>query len=346
MSNEMQTTQEARPAPMMAGGAVRAIIPQSFEECWKFANAVCNAKMAPKGMDNADMAMVAIMHGLEVGLTPMAALQSIAVVNGRPTIWGDGAIALVRASGKLESFDESIKGSGDKMVATCVVVRKGEPKPVTSTFSVEDAMTAGLWGKVSSTGKPSPWMQYPKRMLAMRARAFALRDTFADVLRGLSITEEVRDYDMKDVTPAKASPPVPPQNDEDVIQDEEQREEQAEPAKAKKRAGPPTPPTEEVKQTDADETDCQTVTDDGETVTEDGEILDGEILSNDDQVYVPLDANKFLDGLEADLAQATDEETLEEAWDARDPMAMLEGDDASQGLAISMKRRAKRRLGV
>ena len=55
---------------------------------------------------------------------------------------------------------------------------------------------AGLWGKAG------PWSQYPKRMLQMRARSFALRDKFADALSGLLMAEEVQDYSTTvDVTP-------------------------------------------------------------------------------------------------------------------------------------------------
>jgi hypothetical protein len=53
---------------------------------------------------------------------------------------------------------------------------------------VADAKAAGLWAK------GGPWTQYPKRMLAMRARGFALRNAFADVLRGLVTAEEAGDY--------------------------------------------------------------------------------------------------------------------------------------------------------
>jgi hypothetical protein len=44
-------------------------------------------------------------------------------------------------------------------------------------------------------------MQYPKRMRQMRARAFALRDVFPDVLRGLPVAEEVMDMPV-DMGPA------------------------------------------------------------------------------------------------------------------------------------------------
>lgn len=177
---------EPRPA-LEAGARPSAIVPTNFESAYRLANAVCQAGMAPKGLDTPEKALVAILHGLEIGLTPMAALQRIAVVNGRPTIWGDGAIGLVRGSGACEYVRERIDGDGDKMVAICEAKRKGEPEPIIGRFSVQDAKTASLWNK------SGPWQQYPRRMLQMRARAFALRDGFADVLGGLYLREEIED---------------------------------------------------------------------------------------------------------------------------------------------------------
>jgi hypothetical protein len=188
---------------LMAGGSVKAIIPQSFEDAYRIAKLVVAAGMAPHGMDTAEKVTIAIMHGLEVGLTPLQALQRIAVINGRPTIWGDAAIGLVRASGKAQYVKEWIEGDGDKMVAHCETCRKGETQTIYGVFSVEDAKTAKLWGKAG------PWQQFPKRMLQMRARAFALRDGYADVLGGMYLREELEDVPMRDVTPA-ASPPPPP----------------------------------------------------------------------------------------------------------------------------------------
>jgi hypothetical protein len=184
--------------PLQSGGAVRAIVPTTMEEAYRLAKAVCMAGMAPKGLDTPEKAMIAIMQGMEVGLTPMASLQRIAVVNGRPTIWGDGAIGLVRGSGLCEYVRETIEGDGDKRVAVCVVKRKGEAEPVTRRFSVDDAKRAGLWGKAG------PWQQFPERMLSMRARAFALRDVFADVLGGMYLREEIEE------DRPRASPPSPP----------------------------------------------------------------------------------------------------------------------------------------
>ena len=194
---------ESRPA-LHSGGQVMAIVPQSMEEAYRLANAIVRAGMAPKDINTAEKAMVAIMQGMEVGLKPMQALQRIAVVNGRPTIWGDGAIGLVRGSGLCDYINERIEGEGDKRVAICEAKRKGETHPTTRRFSVDDAKKAGLWNK---TG---PWSQYPERMLQMRARAFALRDLFADVLGGMYIHEEAVDEASQQARIAPPPPPPPP----------------------------------------------------------------------------------------------------------------------------------------
>lgn len=159
----------------------------TMEELYRFSTAVSASGFAPKGMEKPESIMIAIQHGMEIGLKPMQALQSIAVINGRPGIYGDAALAICRGSGELESFTEEIVGEGDKMEAVCSIKRKGFSDSV-SRFSVSDAKQAGLWGKAG------PWSQYPKRMLTFRARGFALRDSFGDYLRGLKTVEELDDY--------------------------------------------------------------------------------------------------------------------------------------------------------
>ena len=187
LRNEQGNERGVRPRrrDLMAGSRPRPIVPKSLSEAYRIAQAVCAAKMAPKGLDTPEACMIAIMHGLEVGLSPLSALQRIAVINGRPTIWGDGALALVKASGLCEAIEEWIEGDDPHTwIAVCNLIRKHDPVPVERRFSSEDAKRAKLWGK------SGPWSDYPKRMLQMRARAFALRDAFPDVLGGLYLTEE------------------------------------------------------------------------------------------------------------------------------------------------------------
>jgi hypothetical protein len=195
--------------PLIAGGQIAAIIPNSFESAFRMAQVIVAAKMAPASLDTPEKACVAILHGLEVGLTPMAALQSIAVINGMPTIYGDGMLALVRASGLLEEIIEDVEvdDKGEPTIATCKVKRRGEAQWAISSFTRPEAQRAGLWNKAG------PWQQYRPRMMKMRARSWALRDKFADILRGLHMAEEA--LDMGSVSIAPARPPEPRRSDVD-----------------------------------------------------------------------------------------------------------------------------------
>lgn len=134
--------------------------------------------------------VLGIMHGAAVGLGPFAAVHAIAVIDGQPTIWGDGALALVERSGLIEDMREDYTvDDAEGLTAICTMRRRPWPTPITRRFSMAMAEEAGL------TEKEGPWQTYPRRMLMMRARSWTLRDGFADVLRGLSIREEVADYD-------------------------------------------------------------------------------------------------------------------------------------------------------
>lgn len=141
---------------------------------------------------------VAIMYGAKFGLDPFQSVNSIAVINGRPAMWGDAVLAIVMDSGLLEDIDE--RKADDSLAAgqgSCTVKRKNMPRPTTRTFSMDEANRAGLIERSRGSGKgDGPWITYPGRMLQMRARAFALRDLFPDVLRGMRIVEE--ENDIKD----------------------------------------------------------------------------------------------------------------------------------------------------
>ena len=182
--------------------------PRNFDEAWRMADILANSDMVPKDFKGKpENCLIAIQWGSEVGLKAMQALQNIAVINGRPALWGDAVIALVRNSPLCESIVET----DDATSSTCTVKRRGEP-PQSRTFTDDDAKAAGL------LGKSGPWTQYKKRMRQMRARAFALRDVFPDVLRGLPVAEELMDMPPTErhmgaaevVTPAATEKPALP----------------------------------------------------------------------------------------------------------------------------------------
>ena len=181
----------------------RGLALATFDDAFRFAKVVASTEFAPKDFrGKPEACMLAIQAGSEVGLSPMQSLQSIAVINGRPSIWGDAAMALVQASPVCEFVREYTEGDGDNLVAVCEAKRRGYPAPTVVRFSVADAKKAGLWGK------SGPWQQYPARMLALRARGFALRNAFADALRGLITAEEAQDYPQTPTQPTQPHGPA------------------------------------------------------------------------------------------------------------------------------------------
>lgn len=180
--NQLATQPEKQKAPI-------AVTPEgvdfrSLGEMFRFCQLAHESRLAPKCFDSPQAILIAVHFGLEIGLKPIQALQSIAVINGRPTLWGDGAMALVKAHPSFVDCEETFNAEGTE--AKCVIKRKDQT-PVVRTFSIADAKLAGLWGK------SGPWTQYPRRMLQMRARSWAMRDAFPDALRGAGVREEQED---------------------------------------------------------------------------------------------------------------------------------------------------------
>jgi hypothetical protein len=190
---ELSVAQKATVSSPISFGASGVQL-TSLEDAFRFAKAIVSSGFAPRGMEKPESVLVALQWGAELGLTPMAALSNIAVVNGRPSLFGDAALALVRSSGQLESYSEEEVGErGKDSFGYKITAKRRGFDPQSETFTTADAKTAKLWGK---TG---PWTDYPARMLKFRARGFLLRDVFGDVLKGLRTMEEARDIPAEPV---------------------------------------------------------------------------------------------------------------------------------------------------
>ena len=178
----LATTEKAKPFQ---------VVPKTMQEAMDFAKVIADSDLAPKDFKGKPgNVMIAMQMGAEVGLSPMASIQNIAVINGRPSLWGDSMLAVCQTHKDFEGIEEYFDEQG---TAVCTIKRKGFV-PHTQTFSLRD-VTLGGYDK-----KPGPWQTSRKRMMQMRARAFALRDRFADALRGLVMAEEAMDMEPVQVT--------------------------------------------------------------------------------------------------------------------------------------------------
>jgi hypothetical protein len=163
-----------------------SLMPEGMDGIARLAAGAMAAGVIPSAK-SAQQAFILLAAGFEAGLGFTATCKNVMLVNNKPSIWGDAALALVVRSPMCEGVEETLEGTGEALEARCRVLRKGWSKAVERSFSVADAKKANLWGKAG------PWANYPKRMLAMRARAFALRDSFPDLLMGLGVVEEEDD---------------------------------------------------------------------------------------------------------------------------------------------------------
>ena len=183
---------EPIPAIVPIDAKTGSFVPGNLDGLYRLSSCMAKSGLMPKGITSPEQVFVCVQMGLEVGLSPMQAVQNIAPINGRPSIWGDAQLALVRSSGLLDDFEEFYEGTypNEDFKAVCVAKRKGQKKPIRDEFTLGDAKAAGL------LAKGGVWKSYPKRMLKMRPRSWVLRDGFGDVLKGVPQAEEAMDYDM------------------------------------------------------------------------------------------------------------------------------------------------------
>lgn len=219
--------------------------PKNAQEAMQLAETLAASQLIPKNFQGKpNDVFVAMMWSANLGVPFLQGIQGIAVINNKPSIYGDLGLAVCMNSGLMEGIKEEIIEGSKKailrggretpnLIARCTVRRKGNADPFVSEFSVQDAARAGLWEK------QGPWTQYPKRMLQMRARAFALRNAFPDRLMGMSFAEEAMDIvdvnekgEVTSVTPSKKMPQRKPkaQTVEEKPKVEKVEPEQAAPA--------------------------------------------------------------------------------------------------------------------
>lgn len=170
-------------------------LPTTKSEAYKLAESFSKSAFCPAAYRNkpADV-YLAMAYGSQIGLNPLLAVQNIAVVNGKPSVYGDALTAIAQGHQETEEYQDGYTEDG---TAFCKITRKG--RTIYREFSVEMAKRAGLWGK-------NTWAQYPERMLLWRARGWAVRDAFADVLMGLWSVEEAAEVSAnRDVTPQQES---------------------------------------------------------------------------------------------------------------------------------------------
>jgi len=174
----------------------------------ELAKFLAGSDMVPKDYrDKPGNIVIAISLGHEIGLKWAQALQNIAVIGGRPTLWGDAGLGIVMSHPDYEWHREA--DDAETETATCTMKRRGL-EAVVRTFSQADAERITVYERdgqgqnrqVKLSDRPVWKAGYKKRMRQMRARWWAMKDTFPDALKGV----EGREYVEDDVTARTPGP--------------------------------------------------------------------------------------------------------------------------------------------
>lgn len=149
-----------------------------YTQLVKMAEGLARTQFVPTAFRNKPSDIVAAgLYGREVGLSPMASLQRVVVINGKPTLDAQGMVAVIRSAG------HSITGQASADKATATGKRADNGDTMTVEWTIDQARQAGLV-------KRGPWTDYPSAMLWARAVTQLARMLFADVLAGFSYSPE------------------------------------------------------------------------------------------------------------------------------------------------------------
>ena len=204
--------------PMVDG----VLVPQDLDGLWRLTSILCETDIAGDYKGKPAEAFVAIQLGMSVGLNYMQSLQSVAVIQKKPSLYGDATTAICKASGELTEHDEYWEVDGerqddydgpadlaewpDDVKAVVMMKRKGIKQPKVSKYSVGDAKRMEKWNKFTEYGNKSVWQKHPKDMLMWKARHKTQSVVFADSLKGFLPARIAADYDVNDVEPTPVGP--------------------------------------------------------------------------------------------------------------------------------------------
>ena len=185
---------------------------RDISEAWRVCTAMLKSGVVPQSLNTVEKVFVAMQTGMELGFSPSAAVRSVYVINGAPSLTGQAALALMRRYKGTKTLTVDVVGDGDKRAAVVTLRRDGMADPVEVSFSLAEAKAAQLTGK-------GPWKSYLDDMLTWRAVSRAAKRYFSDVLLGIEVAEVAEEY-QRGPSP-RVLPEAPPPAEPDPLMAEE-----------------------------------------------------------------------------------------------------------------------------
>lgn len=177
--------------------ALTAFEPQNLEQMFRFSEWLAKSQLIPRALQGKPQDVtIVLLKGREVGLSPMQALGTINVIEGKAVMAAELLVALVKRHSDICEHFSLVESTETK--ATFSTRRKGSPKESALTYTIEQATKAGLAGKDN-------WKKHTATMLRWRAAAALARSEYPDLTSGIVTpdeAEEIRESKERELNPA------------------------------------------------------------------------------------------------------------------------------------------------
>ena len=163
----------------------------SFESAQRMALALVSSNIVPeqyRGKENMGNAIVALEMAQRIGASPLAVMQNLNIIHGRPSWSSTFIIAALNSCGRFAPIRFEVTGDGDDRSCIAWTTDKTGERLEGPPASIAMAKAEGWFTK-----NGSKWKTMPELMLRYRAAAFFGRLYAPDVLNGMHATEEVED---------------------------------------------------------------------------------------------------------------------------------------------------------
>lgn len=205
---------EVLPAEPQAPAASPAVAPQkslettstgklslaSLDDQKAFAMRMIADKMISDTFKTPQQVIIGIQYSKAMNLEPIVGLRMMYVVNGKPSLYGEGPLALCYRADQVAQIREffideegeeicfSKKNLKSKVWGSVTQVwRKGDELMQEDTFTLDDMKRAKM--DITDKGRKTVWEKYERLMMRYKARSIALRTKFPDLIAGIPIAE-------------------------------------------------------------------------------------------------------------------------------------------------------------
>ncbi len=172
----------------------------TFEAGMRMAEALSKSRMIPADYQGKpENTLIAIEVAQRTGASPLAVMQNLYIVHGRPGWSAQYIIAAINASGKYSPLRFAVTGTGDERSCIAWATDRSGERLESPPVSIAMAKKEGWYGK-----NGSKWQTMPELMLRYRAATLFGRLYAPEILMGMRTQDEIEDIELVDITPTEA----------------------------------------------------------------------------------------------------------------------------------------------